>query len=135
MATRIQPDDDPDAGRNAAITAYCRSRGYPEPDFEFGFCPGRKFAFDVAFVGERVAVEVEGGVYGRGKPCPVCKRKPPAGHGSIDRTKRDHEKYNLAAVLGWRLVRVRPEQVESGELWAWLDAVFGPAAGPGGGRG
>lgn len=34
-------------------------------------------------------------------------------------------KYNRAAVRGFRLVRVRPEQVESGEVFGLLDAVLG----------
>jgi hypothetical protein len=112
-------------GKAAAVIAYCRSRGYPEPDVEFRFHPARKFAFDLAFVAERLAVEFEGGTYGRGKPCPVCKRRAGGAHSSVAGMKRDHEKYSLAACLGWRVIHCRPEQVGSGELFAWLDLAFG----------
>jgi len=108
-----------------AVTAYCRQKGYPEPDYEVRFHPGRKFAFDVAWVGERLALEFEGGTYGRGKPCPMCNRRGPGAHSSIKDMKRDHEKYTLAACLGWRVMHQRPEQVASGEVFAWLDMVFG----------
>ncbi len=111
-------------GKAASVIAYCRSRDYPEPECELRFHPSRKFAFDLAFVSDRLAVEFEGGTFGKGKPCPVCKRRPTAGHGSIDRMKRDHEKYSLAACLGWRVIHCRPEQVESGELFGWLDLAF-----------
>ena len=107
------------------VQQYCRARGYPEPDFEVRFHPGRRFAFDVCWIPERVALEFEGGLFGRGRPCPACKRRPVAGHSSIQRIKSDMEKYNLAAVLGFRLIRCTPEQVRSGEVFAWLDAVFG----------
>lgn len=112
-------------GKAAAVIAYTRSRGYPEPDVEFRFHPARKFAFDLAFVAERLAVEFEGGTYGRGKPCPVCKRRAGGAHSSVAGMKRDHEKYSLAACLGWRVIHCRPEQVGSGELFAWLDLAFG----------
>lgn len=116
MSVKLPPAD--------AVIQYCRQRGYPEPDTEVRFHPARKFAFDCAWVAERVALEFEGGTYGRGKPCPVCKRRSAAGHGSIDRMKRDHEKYTLAAVLGWRVMHQRPEQVQSGEVFAWIDMLF-----------
>lgn len=112
-----------------AVFAYCDSAGHPLPKFEFRFCPPRRFAFDVAWPAERVALEFEGGLYGKGKPCPVCDRKPVAGHSSIERIKSDIEKYNLAAVGGWRLLRCTPDQAGSGEVFRWLDEMFRPGEG------
>jgi hypothetical protein len=111
-------------GKAASVIAYCRSRGYPEPEPEWRFHPGRGWAFDLAWVAERLALEFEGGTFGRGKPCPVCKRRDRTGHGSIAGMVRDHEKYTAAAVMGWRVMHQRPDQVESGEVFRWLDLAF-----------
>ena len=82
---------------------------------EFRFHRERKFRFDWAWPDRLVALEIEGGVYGRGKPCPTCGRRAVAGHSSIERLKTDMSKYNLAALAGWRVLRVTPQQFESGE--------------------
>lgn len=108
----------------ATITAYCRAQGYPEPEAEHRFARPRLYKFDYAWPDESLAMEIEGGIYGKGKPCPACGRKSAAGHTGISRLKSDMEKYNLAAFLGWRLVRCRPEQVESGEVFGMLDRMF-----------
>jgi hypothetical protein len=82
---------------------------------EFRFHRQRKFCFDWAWPSRLVALEIEGGLYGRGKRCPACGRRAVAGHSSIERLKTDMEKYNLAALAGWRVLRVTPQQFESGE--------------------
>ncbi len=65
----------------------------PEPVAEFKFHPDRRWRFDFAFVDEKVAVECEGGVYRNGRHNRA--------KGFID----DCEKYNAAAILGWRVLR------------------------------
>lgn len=89
--------------------------GLPWPEAEYHFAPPRQWAFDWAWTVFRVAMEIEGGLFGRGKRCPVCGQRKVAGHGSIQRKKTDLEKYNAAAVRGWCVVRVIPDQVQSGE--------------------
>jgi hypothetical protein len=51
---------------------FCRQADIPPaaPVEEYGFHPTRKWRFDYAFVGEKLAVEVEGGVWKRG--CNGC---------------------------------------------------------------
>ena len=107
-----------------AVASYCRGSDYPMPEPEYYFALPRKFQFDLAWPDEMVAMEFEGGIFGKGQPCPVCGRKSAAGHTGIGRLKSDMEKYNLAAFNGWRLVRCRPEQVESGEVFGMLDRLF-----------
>ncbi len=122
----------------AMMNALCQAHGLPEPMAEFKFCDDRKFKFDWAWVCIRlvgasgihchdpgIALEIEGGMYGKGKPCPVCKRKAPGAHTSIERLKSDMEKYNEASIRGWRLIRCRPEQIESGEAFALVRRAFG----------
>jgi len=79
-------------------------RGIPVPEREFYFHPTRKWRFDYAFPSQKVAVEIECGVWlqtekGRSK-----------GHAHPKRFFQDMEKYNAAAVLGWRVLRFTPNQ-------------------------
>lgn len=97
----------------ALIAAYCRTKGYPEPATEYRFHPGRRWAFDAAWVPELVALEFEGGVWTGGR------------HTRGKGFTADIEKYNEAAVAGWRVLRATYDQVDSGLVYRWLDAVFG----------
>jgi len=81
---------------------------------EFKFHRHRAWRFDYAWPDRLVALEVEGGIYGRGKKCPTCGRRSVAGHSSIQRLKTDMEKYNAAALAGWRVLRVTPQQLADG---------------------
>ena len=73
------------------------------PEREHRFAPGRRWRFDFAWPKERVAVEVEGGVWTRGRHT--------RGSGFVG----DLEKYNAAALLGWIVIRVTGNMVRSGE--------------------
>lgn len=123
---------------NSLFLALCKSHGLPEPTPEHKFDPKRDWKFDwcwfdpPVFVddqgrmfGQGVALEIEGGLYGRGKPCPTCKRRPPGAHSSIERLLGDLEKYNRAAQLGWRLVRCTPDQVAKGTIFPLLKEMLG----------
>lgn len=94
------------------------------PETEYQFAKPRKFAFDFGWPVFKLALEIEGGVYGSGKPCPVCKRPAPRGHSSFTGIMRDMEKYNLAARLGWRVIRFTPKQIEEGEAFPLLEEML-----------
>lgn len=64
---------------------------YPPPEREVAFCPPRRFRFDFAWLPERVAVEVDGGVWLRG--------------GGRHNADSDRHKLNIAASLGWHVLR------------------------------
>lgn len=81
------------------LHAYWEQNGIPLPIEEYVFHPGRKWPFDFAWVQQKLALEVEGGVFTR------------RAHGSITGILRDIEKYNQAAVDGWRVLRVIPDDV------------------------
>lgn len=66
---------------------------WPNPRREFRFHPTRKWRFDFAWERERVAVEMEGGVFVGG------------GHNQGRRYTMDCQKYNMATVMGWRVLR------------------------------
>jgi len=67
---------------------------------EFRFAPPRRFRFDFAWIPQKVALEVNGGVWVHGRHN--------RGAGYI----RDMEKLNLAASLGWRVFQFTPQQVQ-----------------------
>lgn len=68
---------------------------------EYIFHPTRKWRFDYAVPAWRIALEVEGGVHTGGRHI-----RPKGFLG-------DMEKYNAAAVLGWRVLRCVPDQLLS----------------------
>lgn len=75
-----------------------------EPVAEYKFDSVRKWRFDYAWIKEKLALEVEGGVWmsAKGK-----KSRHFTGKGAL----ADMEKYNHAASLGWRIIRVTPQQL------------------------
>lgn len=81
----------------------CVASGLPAPQLEYRFAPPRRFRFDLAWPDRMLAVEIEGGVYLQGR------HQRPAGF------QRDMTKYNLATLMGWRLLRVTPAMVNNGE--------------------
>lgn len=84
----------------------------PAPTPEYRFHAKRKWRFDYAFVEQKVALEVEGGVFIRGRHS--------RGAGMV----KDMEKYNNAASLGWRLLRVTPSQLHDLETIELLAATL-----------
>jgi very-short-patch-repair endonuclease len=74
--------------------------GLPTPEREYRFHPVRKWRFDFAWPSERLAVEVEGGVWTRGRHT--------RGSGFV----KDVEKYNAAMQLGWMVLRFTKQDIE-----------------------
>lgn len=77
----------------------CKARGLPAPEPEWVFAMPRRWRFDWAWPTQKVALEVEGGVWIQGRHS--------RGAGMV----KDMEKYNRAAALGWRVLRVTPNQL------------------------
>jgi very-short-patch-repair endonuclease len=74
------------------------------PVAEHRFHPVRRWRFDWAWPAERLAIEVEGGVFlpGGGR------------HTRGAGFTADCEKYAEAAILGWRVIRVLPRWIDDG---------------------
>lgn len=83
--------------------ALLKQEGIPAPVSEFVFAPPRKWRFDYCWDGMGVALEVEGGLWIQGRHS--------RGAGMLN----DMEKYNRAAVLGWAVLRVSPDNLCSRE--------------------
>lgn len=106
------------------LDLHIRAKRLPTPEREHQFHPERKWKFDRAWLGLRVAVEIEGGFFGVGKPCRSCGRRKVAGHTSIQRLLSDAEKYNAAAEIGWLVLRYSSKTIESGEAIEQIERVL-----------
>lgn len=71
---------------------------------EYVFHPTRKWRFDYAIPAWKIALEVEGGVHTGGR------------HIRPKGFLNDMEKYNAAAVFGWRVLRCVPDQLLSKKI-------------------
>ena len=81
------------------FVAMLKQNGLPEPVREFRFHPTRRWRFDFCWPEKRVALEVDGGVWTRGRHT--------RGAGWL----KDTEKLNEAACRGWRLLRTTPSDL------------------------
>lgn len=90
--------------------------GIPAPVQEFQFAaPVREWAFDFAWPTFKVALEIEGGAWTRGRHT--------RGAGFVG----DIEKYNEAWLRGWGVIRATPSHVRSQVAFGWLTRAFGVA--------
>ena len=76
---------------------YCR---------QYVYVPGRNFRADFALPSLRLLVEVQGGIYSR------------RAHGSITGVLADLKRGNEAAIAGWHVLRVTPDEVSDGRALA-----------------
>jgi hypothetical protein len=75
----------------------------------------RRYRFDLAIPGLKVALEIHGGAF-------IKRRDGGTGgaHHSIEGRARDMAKGNLAAVMGWIVIEVSPKEVSDGTAYNWL---------------
>ena len=71
----------------------------PIPTPEYKFHSTRRWRFDYAFPEHKVALELEGGVWIQGR------HTRPTGY------KNDMEKYTEANLLGWKIIRIEPDEI------------------------
>jgi hypothetical protein len=97
------------------FSSMCELYNLPVPVAEYRFHVERKWRFDFAYPAIKVAVEIEGGAWTRGRHT--------RGKGFI----LDCEKYNEAQIRGWKVLKFTPSQVRSGVAFAVLKRAL-PAA-------
>ena len=104
----------------------CEAHGLPLADHEYEFAKelGRKWRFDHLFDGW-LAVEKDGGLYGRGPKCETCGHRPPGAHSSIAQMENDREKDRHAVLLGYAVVRFTPEEFEDGSAFVFIKRLLG----------
>ena len=76
------------------------SGGLPVPEKEYKFHPTRKWRLDYAFANVKLAIEIEGGAFTRGR------HTRPMGF------IKDMEKYNALTMAGWALLRYLPNKID-----------------------
>lgn len=81
------------------VSAYYQECGLPEPVFEYRFHPSRRWRIDIAFVLARLAIEVQGGIFIRGR------------HSRGAAMLEEWEKLNTLSCMGWRVMYVQPKDV------------------------
>lgn len=112
------------AGVQSELEAVLANRvaiaGLPPGEPQFRFVPGRQFRFDRAWVEQRVAIECQGGVWTNGA------------HSRGSGVQRDCLKFSLAAALGWRVLPVTREMIESGQAVELLAQALAAAPAPAG---
>lgn len=87
--------------------------GLPRPVREYRFHPRRRWRLDLAWPDRRVAAEVEGGIWTRGR------HVRPRGY------EEDCLKYAEAVLCGWRLLRFTPGLIQDGHALSLLARALG----------
>lgn len=87
--------------------------GLPEPVREYAFAEaiGRRWRFDFAWPDRRVALEIDGMLWG-------------GGHTSGDGRRDDMVKDAYAAICGWKVLRVDRDLLRQGYAAKWLRCAF-----------
>lgn len=105
---------EPPAVPGSRFERLLRSVGLPAPVREHRFHPVRRWRFDYAWPEQRVALEVDGGVWTGGRHT--------RGAGFI----KDMEKLNTATIAGWRVVRVVPGKLCASATVGMLESLLVP---------
>lgn len=84
------------------LMAEIKREGLPEPELEVRFHPIRRWRFDLGWPSQKVAVEVHGAVYARGR------------HTRGLGFEGDREKMNEAQLQGWTVLEYSTGQVRDG---------------------
>lgn len=82
--------------------------GLPKPTREARFHPTRRWRWDLCWPEQKVAVEIQGGVWQSGR------------HTRGKGYTSDCEKLNEAQLLGWVVVWVTYDQIDSGQALNWI---------------
>lgn len=78
---------------------------------EFRFHPTRLWRFDFAIPEQKIAFEIQGGIYAQ-----------QSGHRSFEGVQRDYEKFNAATLLGWRVFQVTSPMMKDADFMAQIVA-------------
>jgi hypothetical protein len=93
----------------------CHVSRLPVPVEELRFAPPRRWRFDYAWPDRKLALEVQGGLFVNGR------------HSRGAALVKEHEKLNMAAMLGWRVLYVTPQQVQNGQALSIVESALRPA--------
>jgi hypothetical protein len=106
----------PSLDKRHPLAFQCIAIGLTCPVMELRFHPTRRWKFDYAWLGPKVALEVQGGLFIQGR------------HSRGPALLKEHEKLNAAARLGWRVIFTTPRDIKNGNALALVESVLRPAA-------
>jgi very-short-patch-repair endonuclease len=92
----------------AKMALHIKAFKLPDAEREYRFHPVRRWRFDFAWPEQKVAVELQGGIWTNGRHS--------RGAGYVE----DCRKSNEAQALGWTLFHLTNEHLDSGEAVTWL---------------
>lgn len=95
-----------------AILTQIKMCGLPEPETQAMLIPGRKWRWDLAWPSKRLAVEIQGGIWTRGK------------HGRASGIIKDMDKLNAAQLAGWRVLQFANTHIRSGEAVTLIERAI-----------
>lgn len=97
----------------ALLAQQLQATGHEAPAREYRFHETRRWRFDFAWTSRRLAVEIEGGIWGFGR------------HQRAQGFSGDCEKYNAAALAGWTVLRFTTAMVQSGVALQTITETLG----------
>ena len=98
-----------------AVERLCELKHLPAPVRELRFAaPDRQWRFDFCWPDILLALEVEGGIF----------ESHGGSHRNIGKFLKDMEKYNAAALQGWKLLRFKPGDIDNGKFLGYLIEFF-----------
>lgn len=86
------------------VSAYWKGEGIPQPALEFRFHPERRWEFDFAWPDQKVALEVDGGIWIYGR------------HNRGAQIKKSWEKENEANCCAWHIYKCEPKELCTREI-------------------
>ena len=96
-----------------SLARQCELSGLPMPVEEFRVSPASAAGGSITpSLQQRLAVEIDGGGFVNGR------------HSRGSGIERDCEKYAEALALGWRVLRVTPKHVRSGQAVTWITRLL-----------
>lgn len=110
-------------GYGSELEAILASRialaGLPRPEVQFRFCPTRKWRADFAYPQAMLLIEAQGGIWSGGR------------HARGSGVAAEAEKFSTAAALGYRVLPLTREMIESGQAVELIRQALAPVAGAG----
>ena len=116
VAKRPRPPWWPDGVQSEleyALVTRLEAAGLPLGEAQHRFVPGRQYRFDRAWPEQRVAVEIQGGLWIQGA------------HSRGSGVERDCVKLSVAAALGWRCLPISTAMIRSGQAVQLIAQALG----------
>lgn len=101
------------------FTFLLKIENLPMPLRQYKFYPTRKWRCDFMYVQEKIAVEIEGGLFMKGQG-----KFTGAGHSHPIHIMRDIEKYNYLALMGYRLFRFGKKEINNGDAISMISRAL-----------